>query len=456
MRSGADFVVPAGRDRAVRRAFVDPGGAARDGSVDMRILHVAEATFAGVGRHVVDLTKAQSEAGHEVVVLYGTRRESERFRLARDRNHLVHWRPIDVARGPDRADFKAVQTIRALARGFRPDVIHGHSAKGGILAHSAPKGPWTIVYTPHAVYSMNPELGRRARSGVDLVERGLSTRTDLVVAVSPEEETHLRMMGIEQNKITMIPNGIPPLARADGDLVRRALGLPLDRPVVGFVGRVDDQKAPHTLLDIFKHIAVARADVDFVVVGDGTLLEAVRERAGISPSLAGRIHLVGEQPGPWAMSGMDVLLLPSRYEGMPYVLIEAAHLGLPMVVTRAAGSSLLQDGPATIHVADVGDVRTMADACIELTDRWPDDLPGQPDRRFTLDGMAQLTELAYLRQPVDLREGADRPDPAPVESPASLAGPEPVVFDPAGDDELDMPTGPIPALPPSVHHRISF
>ena len=433
----------------------------------MRILHVVEATFAGVGRHVIDLSRAQSEAGHEVVVLYGTRRESDRFRLGRDRNHLVHWRPISVARNPDPSDLKAVQTIRALARGFRPEVIHGHSTKGGMLARSAPRGPWTVAYTPHAVYSMNPELGRRARSGVDMVERGLSARTDLVIAVSPEEETHLRMMGIEQTKITMIPNGIPPLARANGDTVRKALGLPADRPVIGFVGRIDDQKAPHTLVDIFKEVAVRRPHVDFVIVGDGTLRQAVQERAAISPTLAGRIHVVGEQPGPWAMSGMDVLLLPSRYEGMPYVLLEAAHLGLPMVVTRAAGSSLLQDGPASITVADVGDVRALAAACIDLVDRWPDDLPGRPDRRFTLDGMAQLTELAYLGQPLVLDQPVDAgPAPraahpadavAPGVGPVEPAAPDPTIIDPlAPDDDLDMPTGPIPAVPRSIHHRISF
>ncbi len=417
----------------------------------MRILHVAEATFAGVGRHVIDLSRAQSEAGHEVVVLYGTRRESDRFRRARERNHLVHWRSLDVGRAPDRSDLKAVQTVRALARGFRPDVIHGHSAKGGMLARSAPRGPWVVAYTPHAVYSMNPELGKRARGGVDLVERGLSARTDIVIAVSPEEETHLRLMGIEQTKIVMIPNGIPPLARADPQLVRRALGLPLDRPVIGFVGRIDDQKAPHTLLDVFKRIAVARAEVDFVVVGDGKLREALQERAGISPSLAGRIHLVGEQPGPWAMSGMDVLLLPSRYEGMPYVLIEAAHLGLPMVVTRAAGSNLLQDGPSSIQLADVGDVRGLADACVELVDLWPDRLPGQPDRRFTLDGMAELTELAYRGEPIDLR----RPDQTAEAVPAVAGEPVAELIDPS-DDDVDMPTGPVPTLPQSMHHRISF
>lgn len=378
----------------------------------MRILHVAEATFAGVGRHVVDLVRAQADHGHDVIALYGTVRESDRFRRGRERVGNVQWLPMAVSRRPDKADLKALQTIRALTRGFEPDVVHGHSTKGGMLARSVPTGGWRVAYTPHAVYSMNPELGRRARSGVDLIERRLAARTDLVIAVSPEEETHLRMMGIEPAKIQLIPNGIPPIAKANPDTVRRALDVPTGRPVIGFVGRLDAQKAPHILLDIFKQVAVARPGVNFLIVGDGPMRAELEERAAVSRALAGRVHIVGEQPGPWAMAGMDVLILPSRYEGMPYVLIEAAHLGLPMVVSRAAGSSLLQNGPATILEAEVGDVHGLAEACIGLLDRWPHDMPNTRDERFTLDGMAHLTELAYRGRTIELIDPPIPPTPA--------------------------------------------
>ena len=403
----------------------------------MKIMHVVEATFAGVGRHIVDLARAQADAGHEVIVLYGTVRESDRFRRARERVTRVQWEPIDVSRRPDKSDLKALQKVRSICRGFQPDVVHGHSTKGGMLARSVPPGPWKVAYTPHAVYSMNPELGRGARSGVDLVERRLAARTDLVIAVSPEEEAHLRIMGIEPAKIRMIPNGIPPIKRARPDLVRRALNLPLDRPVIGFVGRIDDQKAPHTLLDVFKEVAVARARVDFVVVGDGKLRQELQARADISPTLAGRVHLVGEQPGPWAMSGMDVLILPSRYEGMPYVLIEGAHLGLPMVVTRAAGSSLLQDGPATFRLADVGDTRTLADHCIDLIDLWPDRMPGRADQRFTLDAMARLTELAYEGRPINLGRGIRTSGTRPAAPQFPLRPEEPLPEPATGPDPLE-------------------
>ncbi len=354
-------------------------------------------------------------------MLYGTVRESDRFRRGRERVTGAHWRPMAVSRRPDTADVKALQTVRALARGFRPDVVHGHSTKGGLLARSVPRGPWTTVYTPHAIYSMNPLLGRSARSGVDLMERRLAARTDVVIAVSPEEESHLRLMGIEPAKVRMIPNGVAPLAKANPVTVRRALNVSPDRPVIGFVGRLDDQKAPEVLLDVFKRVAVARPHVEFLVVGDGPRRAELQERTQVSRALAGRVHLVGEQPGPWAMAGMDLLALPSRYEGMPYVLLEAAHLGLPMVVTRAAGSSLLDGGPATIKTAEVGDVVTLAQHCIALVDLWPDAMPDRTDERFTLRAMAHMTELAYLGQSIEVRRPSLPPVAVTSELPANLA-----------------------------------
>jgi len=88
------------------------------------------------------------------------------------------------------------------------------------------------------------------------------------------------------------------------------------------------------------------------------------------------------------------------------------------VVTKAAGSSLLQNGPATILEADVDDIGALAGSCLDLLDRWPDRMPSTVDTRFTLEGMAYLTELVYLNRALDLNERAPQPsatgDPSAV------------------------------------------
>lgn len=376
----------------------------------MRILHVVEATLAGVGRHVTDLAGAQSEAGHEVVVAFGTARESDAFRRMRGELHRIRWQPIAIPLRPGPSLAGAVRTSWRMIRTFRPHVVHGHSTVGGVVARLAPPGPWRIVYTPNAVYSMNPDLSRHLRLGVDAVERTLARRTDTIIAVSPEERDHLLTLGVDASRVRVVANGIPPVHRADRDDVRRSLGLPEGAPVLGFVGRLDHQKAPHHLLDAFEIVAPARNDVRLLVVGDGQLRAELDGRlASLPPSVADRVHLVGERPGTWAMAAMDLLVQPSRYEGFSYVLIEAAHLGLPMVVSSAAGSALLRDGPAELVEVPVGDVPRFADACLRFLDRWPVEPGLATDRRFTIERMAELTELAYAARPIDVDRTSNRP-----------------------------------------------
>ncbi len=385
----------------------------------MRILHIVEATLAGVGRHVTDLAGAQREVGHEVVVVYGTTRESDGFRRARSELDGVTWVPIDVPLRPDPSLARAARTSWRTIRTFRPDVVHGHSTLGGLLARLAPPGPWRIVYTPNAVYSMNPDLGHRLRLGVDVVERTLARRTDTIIAVSPEERDHLLGLGVNARRIRVVANGIPAVAAADRRSVRSSLGVPQGVPVLGFVGRLDHQKAPHHLLDAFEIVAAARGDAHLLVVGDGQLRPQLERRLrSRSPSVADRVHLVGERPGTWAMAAMDLLVQPSRYEGFSYVLIEAAHLGLPMVVSSAAGSALLRDGPAELVEVPVGDVVRLGDACLRFLDRRPSRSGGAADRRFTIERMAELTELAYASRPFDLDHQAAR---GPVRDPTGAA-----------------------------------
>lgn len=366
----------------------------------MKILHVVEASFAGVGRHVLDLAGTQAGAGHVVGVAYSPIRESESFRSERHALACVEWHEIAMSRGIGVADLASLRALRRLVAATEPDVIHGHSTKGGLLVRLLPRHG-RVVYTPNAVYSMNPLLGARSRKIIALIERLLARRTDVVIAVSPEEESHLLSIGVEANRIRLIPNGIQPVARSDRDQVREALCLPVDKPIIGFVGRLDEQKAPDDLLAIYSEVARARPDAHFVVVGDGPQRGLVEQAQSEAGPLAGRLHVVGEQPGTWATSGFDLFLLPSRYEGFPYVLIEAAHLAVPIVTTAEACASLLQSGPGDIRVGSAGNIAQLAEYCLAALAESTPGSGGRGDRRFTVDAMARMAEHAYRGEAVD-------------------------------------------------------
>lgn len=308
----------------------------------MRIIHVVEASFAGVGRHVLDLAEIQSQA-HEVSIIYGTQRISDAFRKRIEAAAKIQSFPVDIARNIGLSDLAAFKSCKKIISDINPDVVHGHSSKGGVVARlCAPKSS-SVYYTPNAIYTMNPDLSPVKRTLILLIEKMLSYRTTGIIAVSPEERDHIIKLGVAEEKITLIPNGIEAPYRHDKLQVRESLGLSKTATLIGFVGRVDQQKSPNKIIEIFKKLSAGK-NTRLVVVGEGPMLQEMKAYAvvcGIEES----VDWLGYQDGVWSMCAFDVFLLPSRYEGFPYVLLEANGLGIPIVTSdRSNASQLIEQG----------------------------------------------------------------------------------------------------------------
>lgn len=120
---------------------------------------------------------------------------------------------------------------------------------------------------------------------------------------------------------------------------REELGLPQDRILALFVGRFVSIKNVIMLVRALAHVAVARQDVDLVLVGDGPdrpILEREAERLGV----ARRIHFLGSASGERLRScytAADMFMLSSRYDNFPNVVLEAMSMGLPVIATRVGG-----------------------------------------------------------------------------------------------------------------------
>ena len=366
----------------------------------MTILHVVEATFAGVGRHVLDLANHQARAGHDIHVVYSSLRESEQFRAGRGPIDNVSWHNIDIPHLPAARDVSAQRSVRRIVTKLQPDVVHGHSTKGGMHCAllTAPKSPLktnsTTVFTPNALLSMNPTRSQRSRTAVSAVERCILRPMNQVIAVSPEERRYLLELGVPPQRVTMVPNGIEPMTLHSAYDVRRELGLSHDARVIGFVGRLDTQKSPLTLIEVFNILAGQSDDLELAIVGDGTLADELRSVVAKSP-FRQRIHLLGERQGTWAMHAFNLFLLPSVYEGFPYVLIEAAHLGIPIVTTTAASAEQIERRSSAIRTVEPGNIDDMVAACSDLLDRFGGVSGIDPVKDFTADRMAFETTEAY-------------------------------------------------------------
>ena len=139
----------------------------------------------------------------------------------------------------------------------------------------------------------------------------------------------------DRGEVTVMPNAIDteqfafdPAARA---ALREELGIPQDAFVVGHVGRFMYQKNHGFLMDIFVQLHKERPEARLLLVGEGELMEQVREKAqrlGLEKSV---IFTGARRDVSKLYSAMDVFCLPSFYEGMPVVAWEAQANGLPCV-----------------------------------------------------------------------------------------------------------------------------
>lgn len=141
--------------------------------------------------------------------------------------------------------------------------------------------------------------------------------------------------------------------------VRAALALNPGSLVVGHVGRFDRQKNHRYLLDVFAAVRTLRPDAHLLLVGDGPLRPEI-QRVASARGLAEFVSFLGSRGDVAELmaSAMDVLVMPSLFEGLPLVALEAQATGLPMVLADTITTELevipelvrwhsLQDGPDT-------------------------------------------------------------------------------------------------------------
>ena len=126
---------------------------------------------------------------------------------------------------------------------------------------------------------------------------------------------------------------------ADGCGPPRVARLPEDCRVVGFIGRLVEQKSPDVLIEAFATTANMLPQCRLVVVGSGPLERSLRVMADLL-GIANKVLWLGERDGKCLLPAFDLLALPSRYEGLPLVTLEALSAGLPVVATATAGVEL--------------------------------------------------------------------------------------------------------------------
>lgn len=337
---------------------------------------------------------------------------------ARGRRSVVYCRPNDELEAEAKRqgyEVRALTTWGLIADARRENaVVHAHTGKTASLALMC-----KLAGVPFVAH-------RRVDFPVGLVARffkyGLAGKT---VAVSTAIAGILREAGLPEEKISVVPDGLPvsaeesgwaqleagrykPPMRADKDACRRILGneLRID-PATTWIGNLA-ALVPHkdhdTLLAASVIVCLKRPHARVLIAGRGP--EEARLRDSIARmGLAGKVLLIGHRPDPVAvLKALDLYCQSSWGEGMGSVLIEAAACGVPIVATTAGGIPEVVDSGATGLLVRPRDPEALANALVELID----------DRaraeRFAAEGLKRLPRFGLTRMAADLEKIYDSLD----------------------------------------------
>lgn len=249
------------------------------------------------------------------------------------------------------------------------DILHVHSATVSAVA-VATAGQRHGKPTVMKVMASGRwgDLQRLSRE-VKLLPRGWVERklrsVDRVVCLNRQAEEECRAAGFSEGQLFCVPNGFP-----TGDVQPR-VEYPVREPLeIAFVGRLDAQKSPVTLLEALPRVSrgggAHSPQVRFL--GDGPLRSALEQRA-TALGLGGQVRFEGRVPdvSPHLVE-TDIFVLPSLSEGMSNALLEAMAHGLPCVATRIPGNTdLIRDGETGLLV-EPSDPAALARAICRLVE----------------------------------------------------------------------------------------
>jgi len=290
-------------------------------------------------------------------------------------------------------DLKAFFALIKMLRHERPDIVHTHTSKAGILGRWAAflTGIPVIIHTPHG-HVFWGYSGRRKTSFYIMLEKITARITDKIVALTQQEKRdHLHFCIASEDKFSVVHSGIN-LDRfsrmsVDSAAMKRRFGIPEGNLVVGTTSRLTHVKGHKYLIEAAGKIVDVRPDTTFVFLGDGELLDELKNmasRLGIEENVK---FLGWRQDVAEVVSTFDIFVLPSLNEGMGRVLVEAMALGKPIVANDIGGiPDLVVDGENG-YLVPVGDVETLAARIRRLLD--------DPGKREEMGNTGQRYALKY-------------------------------------------------------------
>jgi len=339
----------------------------------LRIIHCFRSPVGGIFRHVRDLVELHSRAGNQVGIICDSITGSEHEdRLFEQILPLLSLglRRLPIQRAISPSDLPALWRSYNEIKSLKPDILHGHGAKGGAIARiigsalRAERYRVARFYTPHGG-SLHFDRSTLAGHGVFAMERLLGRFTDALVFVCEfEQKTYEQKVGVPHCSSRMIYNGI-------GETDFEIIPTRSDSVDFVYIGMLRDLKGPDVFIEAFAQTErLVGHPLSALIIGDGPDRDKYKTML-TQRGLGRRVGLLPAMPIKDAFSMSSTVVVPSRAESMPYIVLETLAAGKSLIASRVGGipEVLGTDSEALAIPGDPADLaRIMAKA--QTTPGW--------------------------------------------------------------------------------------
>ena len=301
-----------------------------------KIVHLVDVLEKGGAQKIVFdvVSSLSSEFDFEVWAFFGGAYENELKKRGIEVK-ILGLRPEKIGL---RYPVNIWRTIRWLKKNFRktgPQILQTHLLGSDIWGRFAAPNI-KIIQTIHSAEKFRGKIFSRFGLKMLFFDRISAKKTDLIIAVSQAAKKSLIKEGIDPKKIRVVYPGVELQKFVFSEKERekwRRLWRAKSKVVIGSVGRLDKVKRYDLLLYAFSRLTKAI----LVLVGDGPERESLKKLAS-QLNIKDKVIFMGQRPDvEKLLSGFDIFVLPSKWEGFPLVIIEAAANGRPILASNVGG-----------------------------------------------------------------------------------------------------------------------
>ena len=341
------------------------------GDHHLRILHISTRLILGGSQENTVISCAgQADAGHDVALAFGPIYGPEGSLIEEVRSHggieTIEVPNLVRQLAPVR-DLRCRLELARVIRSFRPEIVHTHSSKAGILGRAAARaaGVPGIVHTIHGL-PFHPYQSRATNRLYVGLERWAANKCDAIVCVADAMRDQALAEGVGRTEqYHTIYSGMDVESftnnQVDRDAWRAGHGIGPEDHVIGTVARLAELKGHDDLLDAMGDRLKNAPRIKLLWVGDGYWADRLKRRVhemGLERSVifAGRLP-PGEIPN--VMHCIDVLAHPSWREGLPRTVPQALLSGTPVIANDVDGTSEVVIDGQTGRLVQPGDIAAL-------------------------------------------------------------------------------------------------